>query len=74
MMMVYIILGIIIVGSFVSGVVLIVKDNKSSNVEDDNKQLYDDPKELFDNLEDDSSLVDSDTNSVTDNNFDDEII
>lgn len=76
MMIVYLILGIIIVGSFVSGVVLIVKDNKTNGVEEDNKQLYDDPKTLFEDLSDDTLATKDEVNvdnSAVDN-FDDEII
>ncbi len=73
MIVVYIILGIIIIGSFVSGIVLIIKekDNKPNNTD----ILYDDPKELLDDSNDDNEKINNLGNvSSTDDSFDDEII
>lgn len=73
MIVVYIILGIIIIGSFVSGIVLIIKekDNKPNNTD----ILYDDPKELLDDSNDGNEKINNLGNvSSTDDSFDDEII
>lgn len=73
MIVVYIILGIIIIGSFVSGIVLIIKekDNKPNNTD----ILYDDPKDLLDDSNDDNEKINNLGNvSSTDDSFDDEII
>lgn len=73
MIVVYIILGIIIIGSFVSGIVLIIKekDNKPNNTD----ILYDAPKELLDDSNDDNEKINNLGNvSSTDDSFDDEII
>ena len=83
MMAVYIILGVIVIGSFISGVVLILKDNRAAK--SNNDILYDDPKDLFDdsnevnkveeNLGNVDTTVETKTNEVLpDELFDDEII
>ncbi len=83
MMMVYILLGIIVLGSFISGVVLMLKDNKAAK--NNTEILYDDPKILFDDsvvtnkemdsLESIDTTVKTKTNeNSADESFDDEII
>lgn len=73
MIVVYIILGIIVIGSFVTGIVLIIKekDNKPNNT----GVLYDDPRELLEDSNDNNGKMNNlESVSSTDDSFDDEII
>lgn len=78
MIVVYITLAVIVVGSFVTGVILILKDNKTGKSSND--VLYDDPKDLFDDSNDMNKAIDNLENTdksvdtKTDELFDDEII
>ena len=78
MIVVYIILAVIVVGSFVTGVILILKDNKTGKSSSD--VLYDDPRDLFDDSNDMNKAIDNLENvdksvdTKTDELFDDEII